>query len=260
MGKKIKKEKKERSAFVGGLITLIVSIVIVVASAGGLIFYLIKNNINNVATNNEEYIRKIPIINLALPEVEDSEDIKYLSDKEIKEKYNDVIKEKVIYENQIEEYKSKISELEEFKKKYEDAMIESIKVEEEKKILEEERKELVEKEKEINRLIGMNKTEDFKTYFESIDKNLAQEIYTQIIKQDSVDIKVKEYAKLYENMEPASAASIFQEMGNNERKEIVNTLKSLKKDVAAQILSEMEPSLAADLSKDLYDLFTNIDN
>jgi flagellar motility protein MotE (MotC chaperone) len=252
-------EKKQGIGLLGGVLAFLISMLIVAGALGGVIYYLVKNNINNMAVEYEDYIRTLPILKSALPEPEDPGNPKYFTQEQIVEMYNALRFEKESYLKEIELMKEEIEKSKEMKEKYEETILKEVELQETMKKMEEERKKMVETKKELDQLVGLGNPEEFRKYYEDIEEETAKEIYAEVVKKDSVDLKVKEYAKLYEKMEADSAAAIFEEMGTRKKDDIVNTLKHLKKDVAAQILSEMDPEFASELSNELYSLYTNIE-
>jgi|LSQX01.1.fsa_nt_gb flagellar motility protein MotE (MotC chaperone) len=106
------------------------------------------------------------------------------------------------------------------------------------------REELLEKEEKINlleeslnkRVAALKKEEEDLSQKEEELKVLQDELSSRLI-------SYKEIVGMYEKMEPAIAARLMQEMQNKEL--TIYILKNVKSDLAANILSLMEPKEAA---------------
>ncbi|MBQ8147651.1 MAG: hypothetical protein IJ040_02545 [Lachnospiraceae bacterium] len=141
-------------------------------------------------------------------------------------------------------------------------------------LIQEQQEQLLEKDNEIARLrvfedeqesfneiksefysevVYGNTAPDADTYiewYESIDAEAAEEIYRQVIAQQSSSDEIKELANTYAEMDPAAAAEILQTMGGNldTVAEIMDNMTSTDK---AEILEAMDPNFAANITKKL---------
>lgn len=98
-----------------------------------------------------------------------------------------------------------------------------------------------------------NNAPDADTYiewYESIDPEAAEEIYRQVIASREANNEIKELAITYAEMEPANAADILQTM-SGDLDTVALILKNMSSSDKAEIMAEMEPEFAANITKKL---------
>jgi flagellar motility protein MotE (MotC chaperone) len=105
----------------------------------------------------------------------------------------------------------------------------------------------------VSEIIAQGSSEGLKDYFNRIDPETAQRIYTEIIKQEAVDQQIKTMAKTYAEMEPANAAAVLTELKDKDIELVLDIISLMKADASAEIMENMEPALAAELMKKLAD-------
>lgn len=90
--------------------------------------------------------------------------------------------------------------------------------------------------------------EEYRTYYEEMDPTTAEALYKQVIQEETVSARTKEYVATFSNMDAASAAAILSAMTDNLNlaAEILENLSSASR---ASIMAEMDPSIAAKLTK-----------
>lgn len=83
-----------------------------------------------------------------------------------------------------------------------------------------------------------------------MDPEAAEEIYRQVIAEKEASGELKEIANAYAEMEPKAAAEILETMAGNldTVAKIMNNMSSSDK---AEILAEMDPNFAANITKKL---------
>ncbi|MCI8947463.1 MAG: hypothetical protein HFI91_10480 [Lachnospiraceae bacterium] len=85
-------------------------------------------------------------------------------------------------------------------------------------------------------------------YFESMNPATAELIYKQVVAQEQVDSKVKEYASAYASMKPKEAAAIFEAM-QDDLDLAAKILGTMSADDRGKILGVMDQEVAARLTK-----------
>lgn len=253
-------EKPKGNGFIFGLLAVLVATVIFVAVVGGASYYVISKDLNGMATTYRKQISTIPILKWALPPLKDPYDPKYLTDKEVKEKYDELRKLKDEYIKQLEEADKKIQELEKIKANQDKIVAEDEKIKAEvasqKAELELYKKQLETDKKALDELIAKGDSAGFKAYFEKVDKETAAKIYGEIIKVQKANEGIIENAKLYNTMDPAASAKIFEQMGSAKMDLIVETLKNMKQSTASQVLAAMTPTFSAKVAEKLREAYT----
>lgn len=90
----------------------------------------------------------------------------------------------------------------------------------------------------------------YSKWYESIDAAHAEAIYRQVISDQSVDKDLKELAKTYENMKPATAAAALEKM-SNDLDTVAEILSAMKADSRAKVMDQMDANFAANITKKL---------
>lgn len=136
---------------------------------------------------------------------------------------------------------------------FDEQQIESV---EERRILvsiEQEYEKLEEREAELD-----SRELQLKTLRTEVDKKLAamQELREELVKllnrkEEEEGRRVDELSKIYEKMEPAKAARLIKEL---DRQLAIELLIGIKKKTAGQILDNLDPEVATELSKAFTDI------
>lgn len=90
--------------------------------------------------------------------------------------------------------------------------------------------------------------EAYQKYYESMNPTTAEYLYKQVIAQLQEDKSVQDYASAYSSMKPKKAAAIFEQMTDNLNL-AARILKTMSAENRGDILAEMDPAIAAKLTK-----------
>ena len=90
--------------------------------------------------------------------------------------------------------------------------------------------------------------EEYRAYYEEMDPTTAEALYKQVIQEEAVDNRMKDYVATYSSMDAAKAAAILSAMTDNLNL-AAEILESLSSSSRAAIMAEMDPSIAAKLTK-----------
>lgn len=104
-----------------------------------------------------------------------------------------------------------------------------------------------------NEVVYGNSAPDADTYikwYESIDPDAAEEIYRQVVAQQEASSEIKDLATTYAEMEPASAAKIFETM-KGDLDTVTKIMQEMASSDRAEIMAEMDPDFAANITKKL---------
>jgi len=256
---KANEKRKNKKSFLFGLSAVLVSILIIVLIFGGVFYFIISKNINGFAERYRTEISTIPVLKHALPEVEDLEDPKYLSDEEIRKKYQELRQLRDELKDQLAEAQKRIEEMQQQIDERDKKITEYQALEEElkNKIAEADNglKELEEAKYKFQEEVAKQDRSGFIEFYKDMDKIKAEQLYIEILKNEKVDQEVKSFVKIYENMEPKSAAKIFEQMGDSKLSLVVDIMKNMKKDICAQVLAAMSPEYASKVSEGLSKLY-----
>lgn len=104
-----------------------------------------------------------------------------------------------------------------------------------------------------NEVVYGNSAPDADTYiewYESIDADAAEEIYRQVVAKEAASSEIKELATTYAEMEPAAAAKILETMSGN-LDTVTKIMKEMSSSDRAEIMAQMDPDFAANITKKL---------
>lgn len=90
--------------------------------------------------------------------------------------------------------------------------------------------------------------EEYQKYYEAIDPTNAEYLYKQVVEQIQEDAALTSYAQAYAEMEPASAASIFEAM-TSDLDLVAKILNQMDAESRGQILAAMDSEIAARVTK-----------
>ncbi|MBO6016269.1 MAG: hypothetical protein J6P60_06795 [Lachnospiraceae bacterium] len=90
--------------------------------------------------------------------------------------------------------------------------------------------------------------EEYRKYYEEMDPTTAEYLYKEVVQQEEVEEKVKNYAQAYSEMKPKEAAAIFEAM-TDDLALAAKILNLMEPDSRGKILGVMDPDVAARLTK-----------
>lgn len=90
--------------------------------------------------------------------------------------------------------------------------------------------------------------EEYQKYYEAMDPTTAEYLYKQVIQQMQESAEIEAYAQAYSEMKPDAAAAIFEAM-TDDLDLVSRILSVMTADERGDILAEMDPTIAAKLTK-----------
>jgi DNA repair exonuclease SbcCD ATPase subunit len=211
----------------------------------GIIILLVKMDVGGIGTNVlKPILQDIPVVNKILPSESGTETTKdksyggYTSIKEAVEDLNKVQQQleqaqntNATYSEQIEALKAEVKRLQTF----EDNQVEF------QKIKEQFYEEVVYAENGPG-------AEEYREYYEEMDPSTAEALYKQVIQEEAVNTKMKDYVATFSGMDASAAAGILSAM-TDDLDLAAEILSSMSATQRASIMAEMDASIAARLSK-----------
>ncbi|MFU0826620.1 MAG: MgtE-N domain-containing protein [Lachnoclostridium sp.] len=193
-------------------------------------------------------IKDVPIVNKILPDVSD-EQLAYENDYPYKSLDEAIERIKELEKINDELTKSKTEDTDKIKELQ--AEVDRLKV------FEENQKEFEERVKEFDEEVVFADQapdiEEYKKYYESIDPTNAEEIYRQVVEQLQYDESIKEKADIYRKMKPEDAAQVLETM-SADIDLVSEMLLAMRPTESSQILAEMDPNVAAKITKKMFDM------
>lgn len=256
---KLKNSKEKKRGTLVTLLTILAVIVVIIVVFGGVFYFIIYSNINGVAEHYRSSIQNIPLLKNALPEPPDLLDPKYMTERDVKKKYVEFRDQNDALKKQLAEANGKLIEYQVYKDDYEnmklDVETKLQEIKERNAALEQKELQLKEEKQKLDELVANGDKESFKLYYETVDPENAKLLFDQIVKEQQVDANIKKFAQVYEVMDAAAAATIFEELGDSKMDMTVETLKAMKKENSSAILESMAPEFAAKVTEELNALF-----
>jgi len=245
--------KNKMSQILQGILAVVLALVIVALVFCGVFYIVLKNNVYGLGDFFRPAFKDSPILRLALPKEYDSDAPENLTDEEIRVKYDEYRQRVSELTAQLEEARGIIAQYESDQQALEEnkAVLEA-----NKQLLasiQKEQEKLEQQKAEITKLIADGNKDGFKEYYSQIDSEAAAEIYKELVKED-INRQIKsELAKPYATMDPASAAGVLTELWGKDQETAIGIFEGLNANAQAQILQNMEASVAADITKTLSD-------
>ena len=106
---------------------------------------------------------------------------------------------------------------------------------------------------EVAKGLASGDTEGFKTYFEKLDPAAAAEIYASVLTTEAADAQGKQAARPFELMDRQAAADVMRELWTKDKTLLLTIVDANKAQTLAEILDNMEATLAADITRNLAD-------
>lgn len=90
--------------------------------------------------------------------------------------------------------------------------------------------------------------EEYRAYYEEMDPATAEALYKQVIQEEAVNAKMRDYVSTFSNMDAANAAKILSSMTDN-LELAAEILENMSAAARGGILGEMDPAIAARIAK-----------
>lgn len=246
MAKKDKVDGYDDESGKGGkLVGLLVGLLIIII---WLVIFalLIKMNVGGIGSMLRPYLKNVPVISKMLPEPTDEEvkeqtGYKYNSLSEAVDRIKELEAELDKYTADGETNSETISELK--------AEIARLKVFEENAQLYQQLKDKF--DKDVVYTENAPDIENYKTWYESIDKENAAKLYEQVIKDLEYSQDVKDWAETFTKMDADKAARILEEM-TGDTDLVAKILLCMNSKQRAAVMAEMDTVFAAKLTKIMY--------
>ncbi len=244
--KELENQQRELDEQIDGTnASVVVVTLFIIAIWLGILCLLVKMDVGGFGSNVLTPILKdVPVINKILPSESGTETTKdkayggYNSIKNAVEEINNLQKQmetlqnnNTSYSEQIEALKAEVQRLQTFEDNQVDFQ----------RIKEQFYEEVVYAENGPG-------AEAYRTYYEEMDPTTAEALYKQVIQEEAVNNKMKDYVATYSSMEASKAAAILSAMTDNLNL-AAEILESLSSSSRAAIMAEMDPSIAARLTK-----------
>lgn len=224
---------------------VVVVTIFIIAIWLGILCLLVKMDVGGFGSNVLTPILKdVPVINKILPSETTTETTKdksyggYSSIKEAVEQITELEKQldqaqntNTTYAEQIEALKAEVQRLQTFEKNQVEFQ----------RIKEQFYEEVVYADNGPG-------AEEYRAYYEEMDPTTAEALYKQVVQEEVVSNKVKDYVATFSNMDAAKAAAILGAMTDN-LDLAAEILTNINATTRGAIMGEMDPAVAARITK-----------
>lgn len=224
---------------------VVVVTIFIIAIWLGILCLLVKMDVGGFGSNVLTPILKdVPVINKILPSETTTETTKeksyggYSSIKEAVEQITELEKQldqaqntNTTYSEQIEALKAEVERLQTFEKNQVEFQ----------RIKEQFYEEVVYADNGPG-------AEEYRAYYEEMDPTTAEALYKQVVQEEVVSNKVKDYVATFSNMDAAKAAAILGSMTDN-LDLAAEILTNINATTRGAIMGEMDPAVAARITK-----------
>lgn len=224
---------------------VVVVTIFIIAIWLGILCLLVKMDVGGFGSNVLTPILKdVPVINKILPSETTTETTKeksyggYSSIKEAVEQITELEKQldqaqntNTTYSEQIEALKAEVQRLQTFEKNQVEFQ----------RIKEQFYEEVVYADNGPG-------AEEYRAYYEEMDPTTAEALYKQVVQEEVVSNKVKDYVATFSNMDAAKAAAILGSMTDN-LDLAAEILTNINATTRGAIMGEMDPAVAARITK-----------
>ena len=214
---------------------IVISIIVIIGA-------IIKFNFLGIGSAISPIIEDIPIINVILPtDSASSRNVEYATVEEAVEKLN--LAEKLLDDKddiindlnkEIDILNEEIKRLSDYESKYQ--------------IFEREKYEF---EKNVVFNENAPDLEEYIKYYDNISDENKDIIYDLAVAENEYNQKVEHYIEMFESMKPNSSAAIIDELYLDDMTLVIRILEKMEPESVADILSVLEPKVAAEISKEL---------
>lgn len=236
-------QTEEKEGLGSKLLTTLFAILIIVIWLA-IFALLIKFDVGGFgSTVLRPILKDVPVINRILPEV---------ADDQVAEEQNYPYRNLTEAMKRIEELEAQVASMSDDKSSNSEYLAELEAEVARLKKFEENQLEFEKRVFEFDRNVVFSEQtpdiEEFRKYYEEINPENAEEIYRQVIQQIQANARVKEQAEMYKSMKPADAAAILEGM-TGDLDLVAKILMNMKTKEAGAILAEMNPDMAAKVTK-----------
>lgn len=246
MAKKNKKEAVDGEEKGGSKILSAIIVMLIILVWLVILCLLVKFDVGNFGSKVlRPVLKDVPIINKILPAASEDElveesDYNYSTLSQALARIKELETENADYATQVEELNTTVSD--------QNSEIERLKVFEDNQTAFQQSKDDF-----YNEIVYGENAPSADTYIEwynQIDQENAERIYSEIIEDQKASSEIKELADSYAAMKPAQAAAILEKM-DNDLDTVASILNSMSAEDRGDILGSMDSQFAASVTKKL---------
>jgi flagellar motility protein MotE (MotC chaperone) len=252
--------QQKAGGLISGILAVLVALIVVALVFAGVFFFFVKTNLFQMGDRFRGTLETRPMLRWMLPEQAsdyDPEAAENLTPLELRERYT-------AYRTQVDSLEETVSTLskdvadltarnEALAATEADTADQTQQQEEALAVINRQKEELRLLSLEIANGLATGDTEGFKAYFEKLDPQAAAEAYANVLATEAADAQSKQAARPFELMDREKAADVMRELWTKDKQLLLSIMDANKPQTLAEILANMEATLAADITRNLAD-------
>ena len=252
--------KKKAGGLIPSVLAVLVALLLVAVVFAGAFFVVLKNDMFGLGERYRAEFQKNPILRLALPDAPaefDANAPQNLTQEELLKKYDEFRRKATALQMELDATHSTLSAIEaqnlsksavEMAQAATEAAIQA-----ELASLAKQKADLEALSLKIGEMAATGDTTGFKAYFEKLDPKTAAGIYAKIIGDQALAGQAKQAARPFELMDRKKAAEVMKELWSKDKTLLISIVSANKPQTLAEIMKNMDATLAADITKSLAD-------
>ena len=252
--------QQKAGGLISGILAVLVALIVVALVFAGVFFFVVRTNLFDMGDRFRGSLQDKPLLSWMLPAQspdEDPEAAENLTPLELREKYTEYRERVAALEAAVEALSDTVDDL-----TAQNLSLTAITEDTDAQVQEQEallaainrqKEELGILSAEVAEGLASGDTEGFKAYFEKMDPEVAAEIYATVLTTEAANDQSKQAARPFELMDRKKAADVMKELWTKDKQLLLSIVDANKPQTLAEILANMEATLAADITRNLAD-------
>jgi hypothetical protein len=252
--------QQKAGGLITGIMAVLAALLVVALVFAGVFTFFVKGNLFRLGDRFRASLQDKPLLSWMLPAMEagyDPEAPENLTQLELEQRYLEYRRQADVLEQEKADLQEAVRTLTAENLSLSaieaDMTGQALQQEEALAAIAQQKAELELVSREIAKGLASGDTEGFKDYFEKMDPAAAAEIYATVLTSEAADAQAKQAARPFELMDRKKAADVMKELWTKDRDLLLNIMDANKAQTLAEILANMEATLAADMTRNLAD-------
>ncbi len=252
--------QQKAGGLISGIVAVLAALLVVALVFTGVFYFSLKSNLFSLGDKFRPAFRDNPVLRLALPSEPagyDPEAAENLSAAQLIERYDHYRQLATTLSAELDAANTSLAAFE--ARNLSQSAIEAAAADQtaanetELASIARQKAELEELRKQVVTAAAGVDTTGFRTWYETLDPEAAAAIYESIQAAAAADGQAKLAARPFELMDRKKAAGVLTELWGKDKALLVSIVDANKSQTLAEILAEMEATLAADITRSLAD-------
>ena len=252
--------KQKAGGLISGIMAILAALLIVALVFSGVFYFFLKSDLFGLGEKFRPTFQTHPILRLALPPAPsgyDADAPENLSAEQLLARYDAYRKKAAELQTALDAANTSLAAFE--AQNLSKATIETAATtqaaanETELAAIARQKAELEALQQQVSESAARGDTTGFKAFYEKLDPKTAAAIYESIQAAAAADGQAKLAARPFELMDRKKAAGVLKELWSKDKDLLISIVDANKSQTLAEILAEMDATLAADITRSLAD-------